>query len=394
MILRLKKNLFFLLNLKRCFLPFLFCLFTICLVFFSRSNITAAKDGLSLWANSVVPSLFPFFIATHLLSYTNIPSILGKFFSKIMRPIFNVPGEGSFAFIMGIISGYPMGAKIAADLKEKGICSQEEAERLLAFTNNSGPLFIIGTVGITFFGDVRTGFLLFMTHILACISVGILFRFWKFRQKSTSISPINKKVDANKVCLSNLGEVLAASIMNSVNTIVMIGGFVVIFSIIISMLKESHFLDLFTNILKPFYENTSYSSGIFTGLLELTNGIKQVASIPNKMISVNMVICSFLLGFGGISVLLQVLSIAAKAKLSIKPYFFGKLLQGTLAAIYTSFLLNHFSFFNLDITPVFSHITSSNTSIDSSYFVLFGLLILSCILLRKLLKSQGRKEKS
>ena len=394
MILRLKKNLFFFLHLKKYFLPFLFCLFTICLVFFSRSNITAAKDGLSLWANSVVPSLLPFFIATHLLSYTNIPSILGKFFSKIMRPIFNVPGEGRFAFIMGIISGYPMGAKIAADLKEKGICSQEEAERLLAFTNNSGPLFIIGTVGITFFGDVRTGFLLFMTHILACISVGILFRFWKFRQKSTSFSPINKKADTNKVSLSNLGEVLASSIMNSVNTIVMIGGFVVIFSIIISMLKESHFLALFANFLKPFCENTSYSSGILSGLLELTNGIKQVASIPNKMISVNMVICSFLLGFGGISVLLQVLSITAKAKLSIKPYFFGKLLQGTLAAIYTSFLLNHFSFFNLDITPVFSHITSSNTSIDSSYFVLFGLLILSCILLRKLLKSQGRKEKS
>lgn len=311
-----------------------------------------------------------------------------------MRPIFNVPGEGSFAFIMGIISGYPMGAKIAANLKEKGICSQEEAERLLAFTNNSGPLFIIGTVGITFFGDVRTGFLLFMTHILACISVGILFRFWKFRQKSTGFSPINKKADTNKVCLSNLGEVLAASIMNSVNIIVMIGGFVVIFSIIISMLKESHFLDLFTNILKPFCENTSYSSGIFTGLLELTNGIKQVASIPNKMISVNMVICSFLLGFGGISVLLQVLSITAKAKLSIKPYFFGKLLQGTLAAIYTSFLLNHFSFFNLDITPVFNHITARENSIDSSYFILLGLLVLSCILLKKLLKSQSGKEKN
>ena len=390
----MKKSLFFFLNLRKHFLPFLFCLFTICLVFFSRSNITAAKDGLSLWANSVVPSLLPFFIATHLLSYTNIPSILGKFFSKIMRPIFNVPGEGSFAFIMGIISGYPMGAKIAANLKEKGICSQEEAERLLAFTNNSGPLFIIGTVGITFFGDVRTGFLLFMTHILACISVGILFRFWKFRQKSTGFSPINKKADTNKVCLSNLGEVLAASIMNSVNIIVMIGGFVVIFSIIISMLKESHFLDLFTNILKPFCENTSYSSGIFTGLLELTNGIKQVASIPNKMISVNMVICSFLLGFGGISVLLQVLSITAKAKLSIKPYFFGKLLQGTLAAIYTSFLLNHFSFFNLDITPVFNHITARENSIDSSYFILLGLLVLSCILLKKLLKSQSGKEKN
>lgn len=60
-----------------------------------------------------------------------------------MRPLFNVPGEGSYALLMGIVSGYPIGAKIIVNLKEKGICNKIEAERLLAFTNNSSPLFII-----------------------------------------------------------------------------------------------------------------------------------------------------------------------------------------------------------------------------------------------------------
>jgi len=142
----MKKNFFIVFNLKNHIFPFLFCIFTLCLIFFSRTNIIATKNGLSLWADSVVPTLFPFFVATNLLSFTNVPKYFGKIFSKVMRPIFNVPGEGSFAFIMGIISGYPMGAKIASDFKEKGICSTEESERLLAFTNNSGPLFIIGTV--------------------------------------------------------------------------------------------------------------------------------------------------------------------------------------------------------------------------------------------------------
>lgn len=132
-----------------------------------------------MFANSVLPSLLPFFIATELLSYTNIVSILGKALNKFMRPVFNVPGIGSFAFIMGIISGYPIGAKIVTNFRQNELCTKEEGERLIAFTNNSGPLFIIGTVGISLFFDTRTGILLFLSHILACISVGFCFRFWK-----------------------------------------------------------------------------------------------------------------------------------------------------------------------------------------------------------------------
>lgn len=107
----------------------------------------AAQSGLTLFANSVLPSLLPFFIATELLCHTNIIHYLGRCLNGIMRPLFNVPGEGSFAFLMGIISGYPTGAKIVSNLKEKKICNTEECERLIAFTNNSGPLFIVGTVG-------------------------------------------------------------------------------------------------------------------------------------------------------------------------------------------------------------------------------------------------------
>ena len=160
-------------KIKKLFIPACICLFTMFLLVFSNSNLSSAKTGLSLWANSVVPSLLPFFIATELLGYTNVVSILGKLLNKFMRPVFNVPGEGAFPFIMGIISGYPMGAKIVSDFKNQGICTNEEAERLLAFTNNSGPLFIIGTVGIGLFKDTNTGILLFLTHILACITVGL-----------------------------------------------------------------------------------------------------------------------------------------------------------------------------------------------------------------------------
>lgn len=147
------KSHFIFLSLRNNILPVLIVIFTICLVLFSRQNLSATKNGLLLWANSVVPSLLPFFIATELLGHTKIVSSIGKLLNKWMKPIFNVPGIGAYAFIMGIISGYPVGAKIVTNFRENGNCTKAEAERLLAFTNNSGPLFIIGTVGISLFGN-------------------------------------------------------------------------------------------------------------------------------------------------------------------------------------------------------------------------------------------------
>lgn len=143
---RLKRHLFFTVSFKKLILPALFVFFTISLVFFSKTNLIASKSGFKLWANNVVPSLFPFFIATNLLSHTNIINHISKYFNKIMRPLFNVPGESAYAFIVGLISGYPVGAKIVTDLRNNNLCTKDEGERMLCFTNNSGPLFVIGTV--------------------------------------------------------------------------------------------------------------------------------------------------------------------------------------------------------------------------------------------------------
>lgn len=175
-------------SLKKNALSILLCLFCICLIAFSNSNFWAAKNGLILWATSVVPALFPFFVATELLSHTSLISWLGKYLSPIMRPLFGVPGEGAFAFLMGLISGYPVGAKIVGNFCEQGICTKDEAERMLAFTNNSGPLFIVGTVGVSLFGNTRVGILLFVTHILACITVGICLHIASFKKNKSGFT--------------------------------------------------------------------------------------------------------------------------------------------------------------------------------------------------------------
>lgn len=406
---------FIFLSFRRNILPLTFVLIAVCLVIFSSSNLTAAKNGLTLWATCVVPSLFPFFVITNLLTHTKVVKSVGKLLDKLMRPIFNVPGVGGFAFVMGLISGYPVGAKIVSDFRKDGLVTKDEGERMLAFTNNSGPLFIISSVGISLFGDTTTGLLLLGTHILSCITVGIIlgkfskksdenFRYNFFKNHENlnkkSLYENNKKIKSrnfntnsetntnSNVTFKNLGEVLSNSINNSISTILMIGGFVVIFSVIISILNKTHTLDLLSQFLNPILGvlgfDLSFAKPILSGIIELTNGVNLVSSIHIKAISQNIVICAFLLGFGGFSVLLQVFSIVAQTDLSMKKYFIGKLLQGIIAGIYTFVALKIFPFINLDIVQTSANNISSLTSVTNTlyaYFYNFGIFIIAIIIL-------------
>ena len=256
-----------------------------------------------------------------------------------------------------------------------------------------GPLFILSSVGIGLFGDTKTGLLLLCTHILACITVGILLG--KFSKKSdedfrkaSNIKPKDSAV--NTISLRNLGEVLGNSINNSISTILMIGGFVVIFSVIISILNQTHTLDFLSKFLNPilslFGFNLSFSKPLLSGILELTNGVNLVANIHIKAISQNVVLCAFLLGFGGFSVLLQVFSIVAKTDLSIKKYLVGKFMQGIFASIYTFLALKFIPFINLDILEASASNTSSLNTLTSatnafySFFYDFGIFVIGVIL--------------
>lgn len=199
----------------------------------------------------------------------------------------------------------------------------------------------------------RFGLLLFITHLLSSITVGILFRFWKCKS-NTYVQNVNyereKKLPPR---LSSLGSILQSSIMSSIKTVVMIGGFVVLFSVIISILNNTGILKILSAIISPLltiiHIPASFANGILSGIVELTNGVSIVSHIPMKALSVNIIVCAFLLGFGGISVLLQVLSIISDSDISIKPYIIGKIMQGCIAAFYTYILIQSYTIFNFDI---------------------------------------------
>lgn len=307
-------------------------LFIIFLIMFSKTNILAVQNAISLFFEKVFPSLFPFFIAADLLSHTNIINILNTILSPIMKPLFNVSGKGAFPFIMGIISGYPTGAKIVSDFRKNNICTKVECERLLAYTNNSGPLFIIGTVGSSLFLSTEIGILLLITHIFGTLTIGIIFRFYKNNYYR------NENI-VDELDIDNFSSILTESIFNSFKTTGMIFGFIIMFSIINNILLTSGILKLFPSAI----------IGSILSTCEITNGINYISMIKSSNLTIQLILTSFFLGFGGISVLMQVYSIISKTDLSIKPYILGKLLHGLTSAIYTLIIILLFPSFSFKI---------------------------------------------
>lgn len=312
--------------------------------------INSAKDGILLWSNIVLPSLFPFLILSDLIQKSAITKVFEKLLSKVMKPIFNLPGISSLAIFLGMTGGYPIGAKITSDLRNENTITQNEAKRLLAFSNNSGPLFISGAIGIGLYKNVSIGFLLLISHYISALLVGILFRFYK-KEKITN--PSKNLIQFNFIKISNLGELLTNTVKKAITTVTVIGGFIVIFSIITSILEKTGLLLLLSNLIMPNLD-TNFSSSIISGILEVTNGIKRIFELTSIDLVQKLIVTSSLLGFGGFSVHMQTLSVISNSDIGCYTYFIGKTLQSILSGVITFLLLEYTNFSSLIYQAAFA----------------------------------------
>ncbi len=234
-----------------------------------------------------------------------------------MNSVFNVASIGAYPFILGLFSGYPVGARIVSNLRQENKISKSDGEKLLVFTNNAGPIFILGTIGIGMYGSSKIGFLLYFVHIISSITIGIIFgRLYKnmYRDSASSVY----------MDFSTFGEIVSNSIRKAFYTLSTVCGFVILFSLVISMVQASGVLNFINNI---------WIQDFILGLIEITSGINLISGIESTNLLVKLLFTSFLLGTGGISVLLQVWSVIADSDLSIKPYFIAKILNGVLSSI-------------------------------------------------------------
>ena len=329
--------------LKKFIVPMFAVLFIIALIVYPKTVVASASKGINLWLNVVFPSLFPFFVASQLLSKSGFINIFGIILEPIMRPLFNIPGCGSFALAMGIVSGYPVGAAITNDLRKQELLSKTEAERLLTFTNNSGPLFIMGSVAVGMFQSPKVGYLLYICHVAACITVGLIFKYYKNNKKVTkSKTRLSQKLHLELQRMRNseinTWTLFGESIKNSIYTILTIGGFIIFFSVLINILISSGIIgkasSLAPDIIKNWGIEAKALEGMLCGIFEITTGANLI-SLTTANLKIKLCCIGLIIGWAGFSVHTQVMSIISSSDISAKPYILGKALQGVISTVYT-----------------------------------------------------------
>ena len=307
----------------------LFCA-ALALMAYPQESMEAARDGLSLCANVIVPSLFPFFALAALVVELGLSRYLGKLLEGVMAPLFRVNGACASALALGFVGGYPVGARTAIALYEKGQCSKTEAERLLAFCNNSGPAFIFGVGGAGVFASGKIGLLLYLIHLLASLCVGVLFRFYKPSQ-----GPGRGRTARVQFEAVSFPAAFARSVTGSLTSCLNICAFVLLFTVVLRLLALSGALDLLAGglcaLLAPLGLTDVWARKLLTGLLEISSGVSSLTG--EGTLSGRLSMAAFILGWAGLSVHCQVLSFLEHSGLSMKTYFVGKLLHGGISAV-------------------------------------------------------------
>lgn len=276
----------------------------------TKTALHSAQEGISLCISTVIPSLFPFFV---LSSFINT-SLLGKKI-RMLHPICkicNIPQGAESLLILGFLGGYPIGAQCISDAYVKGALKKSDAQRMLGFCSNSGPAFIFGMIG-SLFSRPLLPWILWLLHILSALLVGCILP----RNVSQSCTLSDKK----PLTISNI-------LRNCLSVMASVCGWVVLFRVVIGFCEHWFLWFLPESI-----------QACFSGILELSNGCFSLQNVTSD--GIRFVLCAGMLGFGGICVGMQTISVTND--LGTGMYFPGKILHG-LISIIAAVILQQFLF--------------------------------------------------
>ena len=376
------KNLFVKLkndNLLKFMFSLLILFFIASIIISPAKYIAQGLNGISAWAFNVLPSVLPFMFFTKALSSLGQIEKLTRPFQRVTKALFNTPPISFYAFFMAILSGYPVGSKMIADLYIQGKISKDEAYRMSAFCSTSGPMFIIGAVGVGMFKSSLVGYILFISHSLSAFLNGLIYRklgckksndknkqnknfqIEKTANKSennnrnTKISKqikngkfqienvidkqskddnIDTKIDTtnqnDNINLSKANSTtkttdISEIVLSSTLAILSVGCIITIFFIIIECLSP---------IFNLFPENVS---AFLEGAIEITKGCLSLSELPNVKLAV--IFASFVISFGGISTLLQSLTMLQQVKMPVKLFALQKFTHALLSALISIILV-------------------------------------------------------
>jgi sporulation integral membrane protein YlbJ len=356
------------LNIKK---NIIICIFISILIILFVLNINqciiAAIDGCKLWYNSILPTTFPFVVICNLLIYYDGINLYSKFLGPLICKPLGLSKNCSFPIVASILCGYPLGAKYCVDLYSMNYIDRSEYERLLNIASNVGPLFLIGSVAGTLLGNVFLGYILLSGSILSILFMGFITK-----RKSSSVKSSSLPCPKNETI--NFGYAVKNAVQNGINTTLSIGGFIIIFSVVISLIKTNNYIYIIFEQLEFFLKlpsKTLYS--IFLGSIEMTNGCSIVSTLSIPL-SLKLSIISFLSSFSGLAVIAQVSSFVSDTKIHYSKYIFFKIIQGIFSFLVT------YALFTILPTSIYTSTLRINYSF-SAYIYLYPILILTLLTL-------------
>lgn len=293
---------------------------TIIFILIPKDIIKSINFSISIWKDTLLPSLFPFFMISDLLIQYGFIELIGELLKNKMNKIFHLPGEASFVLIGSIITGFPSSSKYIYELLENNLINEKEASYLLKFNHFSNPLFVIGTVGTLLLNNKNLGYLILVIHILSNFIIAFIFRPRTTKSTNTKVSlrtAINK-MHKKRVNNSSFPEILNNSIFKSFKTLLLLLGVITTFVVINSILCKIFNLNIFL-------------SSLLGGILEMSNGIKSISSI-NIPTNIKASIITFFLSFGGLSIHMQVMSILSDTNIKYLPYLFARILHAFISS--------------------------------------------------------------
>jgi sporulation integral membrane protein YlbJ len=317
------------------------------MIAFPAPSLTAALRGLSIWWDILFPALVPFFVIAELMLGFGIVHFFGTLLDPMMRPLFRVPGIGGFVMAMGFASGYPVGARLTAQLWEQRLVSRDEGERLVAFTTTSDPIFLIGAVSVGFFHDVGLAVVLAAAHYGTSVVIGLMMRFHGSRPrleaapKTSGRSLLWRAMQAmHQARLRDsrtFGEMLRDSLQTSLKLIMVVGGLVVFFCVVLEVLTLSHVMNglyaAINAVLHGVGVPPALSQAVVNGLFEVTLGAKSAAGAGADLTLVSKVaIAAFILSWSGLSVHAQIVSLLNRTDIRYAPLGIARLVHGIMAA--------------------------------------------------------------
>ena len=278
--------------------------------------------GLTLWYTSVLPSLLPFFILSGLLVRTGVFRFLNRIFAPVLTRIFRVSSDGSYAILMGYLCGFPMGAKVIAELVEQRHISREEGSYLLVFCNNVSPAFFVNYICIAKLGFTKVPAALFCVFYGIPLLYGCLYGrlFYQMPTSKRSISDHTRSVHTvtspetqKQAPIHRIDfPMLDTCIMDSFATITRLGGYIILFSIFAQMLTLLNLPDSLT--------------AAIAALLEISSGTHALSTLPIASTLLRTALVCAGASFGGLCTCAQILSVLSDTDLDLRPWITGRIL--------------------------------------------------------------------